>query len=184
MVRSPDRRRPAEHRRTREQGDRLARRRTPVAAAANRLALVSTLRLAHGYELELHTEIVDPTRPAPWSKIALLRRLAASHELLLWLDADLVVVDPRSISRASSRTGRFLYLVEHETQEGRMPNSGVMLLRGGEETIAFLDEVYAQEDLVESSLVGERRDLPPARLSSSTPSGRERRRRCSPSTRS
>lgn len=104
---------------------------------------------AHGYELELHTEIVDPTRPAPWSKIALLRRLAASHELVLWLDADLVVVDTSLDIASELEDGRFLYLVEHETQEGRMPNSGVMLLRGGEETIAFLDEVYAQEDLIE-----------------------------------
>jgi hypothetical protein len=29
-----------------------------------------------------------------------------------------------------------------------MLNSGVMLLRGGLDTIAFLDEVYAQDDLI------------------------------------
>jgi hypothetical protein len=102
----------------------------------------------HGYELQLHTEIVDPTRPVPWSKVALLRRLAAAHDLLLWLDADLVIVD-RSLDIACElEEGRFLYLVEHRTKEGHMPNSGVMLLRGGDETIAFLDQVYAQEDLI------------------------------------
>jgi len=103
----------------------------------------------HGYRLELHTESLDRSRPAPWSKIALLRRLAAEHELLLWLDADTVIVD-RSLDIASElEAGRFLYLAEHKTKEGRMPNSGVMLLRGGEQTIAFLDEVYAQRDLIE-----------------------------------
>ncbi|HEY3866345.1 MAG TPA: hypothetical protein VGL54_09710 [Solirubrobacteraceae bacterium] len=102
----------------------------------------------HGYELALSTETLDPSRPTPWSKIVLLRRLAASYDLLLWLDADLVIVD-RSLDIASEQEeGRFLYLVEHQIQEGRMPNSGVMLLHGGEETIAFLDDVYAQEDLV------------------------------------
>ncbi len=102
----------------------------------------------HGYELVLRTQAVDPTRPAPWSKIALLRGLAADYDLLLWLDADLVIVD-RSLDIACElEDDRFLYLVEHATKEGRMPNSGVMLLRGGEQTIAFLDDVYAQEDLI------------------------------------
>jgi hypothetical protein len=103
---------------------------------------------SHDYELALHTEIVDPTRPAPWSKVVLLRRLAEEHELLLWLDADLVIVDGSLDIASELEDERFLYMVEHRTKEGRMPNSGVMLLRGGAQTIAFLDEVYAQEDLV------------------------------------
>lgn len=103
----------------------------------------------HGYALELRTEILDRSRPAPWSKVALLRELAGEYELLLWLDADLVIVD-RSLDIASElEDGRFLYMAEHATKEGRMPNSGVMLLRGGAQTIAFLDEVYAQEDLTD-----------------------------------
>jgi hypothetical protein len=102
----------------------------------------------HGYELELRTEILDPTRPAPWSKVVLLRELAREYELLLWLDADLVVVDDSTDIADELEDGRFLYLVEHHTKEGRMPNSGVMMLRGGESTIAFLADVYAQEDLV------------------------------------
>jgi hypothetical protein len=78
----------------------------------------------------------------------LLHRLAAKHELLLWLDADLVIVDS-SVDIANELEGkRFLYLVEHHTKEGRMPNSGVMLLRGGSQASAFLEEVYAQKDLV------------------------------------
>jgi hypothetical protein len=103
----------------------------------------------HDYSLKLATETLDPARPAPWSKIVLLRRLASEHELVLWLDADLVIVDP-SLDIASELTdGRFLYLVEHLTKEGRMPNSGVMLLRGGEQTVRFLDDVYAQSDLID-----------------------------------
>jgi hypothetical protein len=103
----------------------------------------------HNYSLELRTETLDRSRPAPWSKIALLRGLADTHDLLLWLDADLVIVDS-SLDIASELEGdRFLYLVEHHTKEGRMPNSGVMLLRGGPQTVSFLDDVYAQEDLIE-----------------------------------
>lgn len=102
----------------------------------------------HGYELSLHTSPVDASRPVPWSKVLILRELAEKHELVLWLDADLVIVDCSTDIASELEEGRFLYLVEHRTRDGRMPNSGVMLLRGGEDTIAFLDEVYAQEDLV------------------------------------
>lgn len=89
------------------------------------------------------------SRPAPWSKIVFLRALAERYDLLLWLDADLVIVD-RSLDIAGElEEGRFLYLAEHTTAEGRMPNTGVMMLRGGTQTIAFLDEVYAQRDLID-----------------------------------
>jgi len=103
----------------------------------------------HGYQLSLHTHVVDESRPPAWSKVPILRELAAEHELVLWLDADLVIVDDSTDIATELEPGRILYMVEHQTKEGRMPNSGVMLLRGGEETIAFLDEVYAQEDLVD-----------------------------------
>jgi hypothetical protein len=103
----------------------------------------------HGYELELHTETLDRSRPAPWSKVVLLRRLAATNDLVLWLDADLVVVDPCLDIATELEQDRLLYMVEHATKEGRMPNSGVMLLRGGGDAVAFLDEVWAQEDLIE-----------------------------------
>jgi hypothetical protein len=116
-----------------------------------RLAAHSFRRYAahHGYELELRTEAVDPTRPAPWSKIVLLRELASTYDLLLWLDADLVIVDRSTDIAEELEPERFLYLVEHRTKEGRMPNSGVMMLRGGKPTVAFLDDVYAQDDLIE-----------------------------------
>jgi hypothetical protein len=65
------------------------------------------------------------------------------------MDADAVVVDRTLDIACELQPERFLYLVEHHTPEGRMPNSGVMLLRGGSETVDFLDEVHAQEDLIE-----------------------------------
>ena len=103
----------------------------------------------HDYALELRTEALDGSRPAPWSKVVLLRELADHYDLLLWLDADLVVVDTSTDISEELEEDRFLYLVEHRTKEGRMPNSGVMLLRGGQPTIDFLDQVYAQDDLIE-----------------------------------
>jgi hypothetical protein len=98
----------------------------------------------HGYDLHLRTGAVDTSRPAPWSKVPLLKQLLSVYEVVLWLDSDLVIVDGREDLPAPA----FMAMAEHATKEGRMPNSGVWALRAGDEAQRFLDAVWAQEDLV------------------------------------
>lgn len=102
----------------------------------------------HGYDLQLHTEIADATRPAPWSKIRVLRDLIDRYELVLWLDADLVIVDGSVDIASELEDASFLYLVEHRAKGERRPNTGVMLLRAGDEAARFLDEVWALDRYV------------------------------------
>jgi hypothetical protein len=103
----------------------------------------------HGYELALHDESPETSRPAPWGKVRLLRDAVREHEAVLWLDADLMIVDPRRDIADELTSGHVAYLVEHELASGRMPNTGVLLLRGGDEAAALLDELWAQEDLID-----------------------------------
>ena len=103
----------------------------------------------HGYDLQLAYEAPDTGRPAPWAKVTMLRELAERYEVLLWLDADAMIVDPRPDISDELASGHLMYLVEHDVATGRMPNTGVMLLRGGPELVEFLDEVWAQDDLVD-----------------------------------
>lgn len=103
----------------------------------------------HGYDLHLHTEGVDDSRPLPWSKVRLLQRLQDDYDVLLWLDADLVIVDQRVDLAGELDPARFLGLVEHQVAGGRFPNSGVMALQTGPACRAFLEDVWAQDDLVE-----------------------------------
>jgi galactosyl transferase GMA12/MNN10 family len=119
----------------------VGRQRTLLAVAKRTFAPYA---VRHGYELLLRTEIPDLGRPAPWAKIAILHDLLRRYDLLLWLDADTMVVD-QSIDIASElEPDKFLYLVEHRYDRTQMPNSGVMLVRSGDEAEAFLDEVWAQ----------------------------------------
>jgi hypothetical protein len=101
----------------------------------------------HGYELHLHTETVDEARPAPWSKVKILRDLLDRHDTVVWLDSDLVVLDPRIDIASEVPEDRFLGLVEHRIGAARFPNTGVMVLRP--DARSFLDEVWAQEDLID-----------------------------------
>jgi hypothetical protein len=103
----------------------------------------------HGYELHLRTQTPDCGRPAPWAKIQILRQLVASYELVIWLDADLVIVDPREDIADELSKDKLLYLVEHRHRNWRMPNTGVMMLRGGQQSGELLDSIWRQEHYIE-----------------------------------
>lgn len=103
----------------------------------------------YGYDLSLHTEVVDDGRPAPWSKIRILRELVDRYELVVWLDADLVIVDGRVDLASELEDDCFLYLVEHQHSDWRMPNTGVMMLRGGQQAADFLDETWSLDGYAE-----------------------------------
>jgi hypothetical protein len=103
----------------------------------------------HGYDLHLMTDVIDPSRPASWSKVAAFKELHDDYDVLLWLDADLVIVDGRRDIVDELADGRFLYMVEHHSKANVMPNAGVMMLRTGDHCREFLDLVWEQEDLID-----------------------------------
>jgi hypothetical protein len=93
--------------------------------------------------------VLNRERPPSWSRIRAFQQLQAEYDVLVWLDADLMIVDGRVDIASELEPERFLYLVEHHTAEGRVPNAGVMMVRTGDDCAAFLDEVWSQEDLVD-----------------------------------
>lgn len=99
----------------------------------------------HGYDLHLHTRSADPSRSPHWSKIRILRELIERYELVVWLDSDLVMVDTRRDIAYDLEPGYFLYLVEHVYNDERIPNTGVMMLRSGEDAAQFLDDAWELE---------------------------------------
>ena len=103
----------------------------------------------HGYDLHLLTEPYERTRPAPWGKVALLRDLLPRYDLLLWLDADIVIVDPSEDIASRRDPDRFLALVEHRYDGRQFPNTGVLMLGTSDRAAAFLDALWGSEDFVE-----------------------------------
>jgi hypothetical protein len=103
----------------------------------------------HGYDLVLRRELESQDRPPPWSKILLIRRLLGQYGLVLWIDADAVVVDPRRDIAAELAPDSFMGLVEHSYDNMRVPNTGVVLMRSGPMATEFLDAVWRAEDLVD-----------------------------------
>jgi hypothetical protein len=96
----------------------------------------------HGYSLDLRTEVVDPSRPPAWSKVALIRELLERHEVVVWLDADTIVVRGDRDIADDLPGDRFLGLVEHTVAGRANPNTGVMAIRAGDEAQRFFGDVW------------------------------------------
>jgi hypothetical protein len=113
-----------------------------------RLASITFRRYAkrHGYVLALHDEVIDGSRPPAWSKVALIRSLLDKHELVLWLDADIVIVRSDRDIADELPGDRFMAMVEHTVGGKVNPNTGVMAIRSGDEARRFFDAVWQKTE--------------------------------------
>jgi len=112
----------------------------------------------HGYDFFALDRTLAPHRAASWSKIPLLHDLVQRYDLAVWVDSDAVIVDPTVDIAAVMEPRRFVHLVEHNLPDGRVPNCGVMALRGGRRARRFLERVwraaqYAQHEWWENAAV-------------------------------
>jgi hypothetical protein len=102
----------------------------------------------HGYELVIGEEPCE--RPPAWTKIPLLQRAIETHQFVLWLDADAIILDPRDDIEAVVPQHAFqafnLYCGSPESGEAA-PCTGVWALRAGTRARDLLAAVWAQDDL-------------------------------------
>jgi hypothetical protein len=99
----------------------------------------------HGYDLVVgHGD--SGGRPPAWGKVVLLRRLVEIYDRVLWVDADILIVDG-SEDLPSLPQDMMQAIVIHRGRED-VPGTGVWLLRGGADTARYLDEVWARTDRI------------------------------------
>jgi hypothetical protein len=96
----------------------------------------------HGYDLVVGRE-VDPRRPPAWSKVRMLQQLLAEFELVVWIDADAVIVDGNADIAGELEPDEQFGLVEHHRGEERIPNTGVMVWRAGDFAHELLAKVWS-----------------------------------------
>lgn len=104
---------------------------------------------AWGYDVQVHdlgsdgTGATTPAQRAKWAKVSLLQQALREYELVLWLDADVLVVRTDEDIADHLHEDHFQALaLEHVPAEHRVnPNTGVWLMRSCPEAFAFLDAV-------------------------------------------
>jgi len=103
----------------------------------------------HGYDLCLETTELDPSRPAPWSKLLLIQRLLSEYECVVLIDADAVVMQHDvDIVDLVPKSARFA-MVAHTTPEGdEILNTGVMVVRRSRLARQLIADAYSREHLI------------------------------------
>lgn len=111
-----------------------------TASAANKRQYATL----HGYDLIVSTEVADRSRPAAWSKILEVRKHLPQYDWLMFIDVDTLIMNPEvRLEDIADDSVDQVIAADHNGV-----NSGVWLVRNTPWMMWFLDELWAQEQLV------------------------------------
>lgn len=96
----------------------------------------------HGYDVIVPELECD--RPPSWWKVPSLLAVLAEYDEALWVDADVVIIDPTQDIPADHDTWQAV--VEHETADGLVPNMGVWFVR--RPMIPILEQVWGMTSYI------------------------------------
>jgi hypothetical protein len=104
----------------------------------------------HGWEIVVDSEDRANGRPVSWGSVPLIAELLLRYDLVMWIDADAMIVDDSVDLASELRPLKELYLVEHRhAPTGEVTvNAGILMIRAGRWAERFLAAVWAQEDLI------------------------------------
>ena len=119
--------------------------------------------VAHDYDYEIFRD-VNVGRPPAWAKVHYLMAelRAGKYDYLLWVDADACFVRLDQDILEEAAADKDISLVNHMCLNGPLtdypglhvmserPNTGVMLVKATNWSLAFLEKVWAQEDCIDS----------------------------------
>jgi hypothetical protein len=126
--------------------------------------------IKHNYDLIIDEQVYDMSRPYPWSKIKLIQKYLYLYEYVVWLDADLLIMNlDTKLESFINPLMNDIYITESNivnesstTQEQRIDillahdkdilNTGVMFIRNCEWSYKFFELLYAQEQFINSNL--------------------------------
>ncbi len=97
----------------------------------------------HDYDVVLRFAVPTSARPIPWAKVPLIRELLENHDVVLWIDADAIIVDETQDIADEAGPGDWMCLCRHETSEGSVPNTGVWMFVACTQAKKFLESVDA-----------------------------------------
>ena len=98
----------------------------------------------HGYDVIVDGDIIDETRPTSWSKLLAMRKYLPYYDFLLYVDADTLVTNYDIKLEDIVDYGYDQVLAADRNGL----NCGVWLIRNTPWSLWFLDEMWAQSQLV------------------------------------
>ena len=93
--------------------------------AAHTLPLLHAYASRHGHDFGCAN--LTGERVPSWMKVQALHQALQAHDLVAWIDADVVVLDPTA-DILGEIGDKWQAIVEHETECGTVPNCGVWIV--------------------------------------------------------
>lgn len=101
----------------------------------------------HGYDLRVYRDGFDPARPPAWSKILFVQRAFAGADWVVWIDADILIMDlSQPLEQWLSPDHDFIIARHHAPQPHA--NTGIFFARPRLWVRGFLRQVYAQKEVI------------------------------------
>jgi hypothetical protein len=94
-----------------------------AAMARHTTPLMAAYAARHGHDFRAVS--LDGERPAAWHKLPALHAALMKYDVVCWLDVDVVIIWPEVDILDELQPGTCQAVVEHLTDCGRVPNSGV-----------------------------------------------------------
>jgi len=104
----------------------------------------------YGFDIKLYNDFKS-NRPAPWNKIKIVEKILNDkkrYDFVFWIDADALFVNFDEDIRLEIEPENDLYLVKHQINESKIPNTGVFLLRNSDWSKEFLKEVWDKKEYI------------------------------------
>lgn len=95
----------------------------------------------HGYAISLGSPAMD--RPPSWWKVPLLLTLLQRWDEVLWIDCDVLILDPSVDVRDEVADDSWQALIRHHTPDGEVPNCGVWFVR--RDMVEVLKEIWEMD---------------------------------------
>jgi predicted O-methyltransferase YrrM len=97
----------------------------------------------HGYDFIDDESIYNPSKPIPWSKIPLLLKYINNYDYLVWIDADILIMNNKiSIEHFIEKYNKFDMIVG---SDWRMINTGIMIIKNTDFCKQFIHQIDINE---------------------------------------
>jgi hypothetical protein len=94
----------------------------------------------HGYEFIEDESIWDKSKPIPWSKILLLLKYIDQYDYLVWIDADILIMNMDT--KIETFIARYPGYDQISGSDWKMQNTGVWIIKNTDFSKRFLTEVW------------------------------------------
>lgn len=96
----------------------------------------------HNIDTLFFTENFLPNKIAKRNKIFLMANLLKYYEIVMWMDSDTIIVNPKEDIRDELNSDHLVYMASYFGRSPLFPNSGVIVAKQHPKTIEILDAVW------------------------------------------